>query len=104
MAGRRFAGSSSPPRFSARRLQRHGGGRTILRVSAFKVTGGVPSFTFPTVSGYKYRVVYKNGLTDPTWLEVAPGFVISTGANMTVTDPGAAGQPHRFYRLEAANP
>ena len=43
-------------------------------------------------------------VTDPTWQVVPPGFVTSTGADMTVTDSGAAGQPRRFYRVEAANP
>ena len=36
----------------------------VLPGSAITMSGGVPSFTFATVAGYKYRLVYKNTLTD----------------------------------------
>jgi autotransporter-associated beta strand protein len=86
-----------------------------LPVSGLVMSGGVPSFTFPTDAGYKYRMVYNSDVSAPldSWLPVinAPNFpgpdgwsAVSSGANMTITDAGAAGQPERFYRLEAANP
>ena len=92
-----------------------GGGPPVplLPRSAITVTGGVPSFTFATVSGFKYRLVYKNTLTSATWQPVIapPNFplpdgwsAVSTGSPMSLTDTSAAGQPLRFYRLEAANP
>ena len=67
------------------------------------VTNGLPSFTFPTVSGFKYRLVYKNSLTDHAW---SPGVwsATSIGAPLSLSDTNAMGQPQRFYRLEAANP
>ena len=77
------------------------------------MTGGVPSFTFATVSGFKYRLAYKNTLTSATWQPVIapPNFpspdgwsAVSTGSPMSLTDTSAAGQSLRFYRLEAANP
>jgi len=85
----------------------------IFPVSGLVVTGGVPSFNFATTAGYKYRVVYKADLTTPAWLPVisppnnpAPDgwSAVSTGAPMTITDPGATGSPHRFYRLQASTP
>ena len=85
----------------------------VLPGSAITVTGGVPAFTFATVAGYQYRLTYKNGLTDAVWLAViaSPDFPLpdgwsatSTGSPMSLTDTNSAGQPQRFYRLEAANP
>ncbi len=85
----------------------------LLPGNAITVTGGTPSFTFATVAGYKYRLVYKNALTDANWSPVInpPNYpspdgwsATSTGAAMTITDTGTVGQPQRFYRIEAANP
>ncbi|MGN6644593.1 MAG: hypothetical protein ACTHKU_16510, partial [Verrucomicrobiota bacterium] len=65
----------------------------VLSGSSLSMSGGVPSFTFATVSGYKYRLVYKNALTDPTWQPViyAPNYpapdgwgAVSTGAAATI--------------------
>jgi len=85
----------------------------VLPGSAISFSGGAPSFSFATVAGYKYRLVYKNTLTSASWLPViaAPDFALpegwsatSTGAPMSLTDSDALGQPQRFYRLEAAEP
>ena len=85
----------------------------VLSGGAVTMTNGVPTFNFSTVAGYKYRLVFKNALTDATWLPVIapPDFpspdgwsVTSTGAPMSITDPGVAGMGQRFYRLEAAYP
>ena len=85
----------------------------MLPGSAITVSKGVPNFTFGTVAGYKYRLVYKNTLTNTSWLPVIapPDFPLpdgwsatSTGAPMSLSDTNTAGQPQRFYRLEATNP
>ena len=66
-----------------------------------------------TVAGFKYRVVCKDTLTNVSWLPViaTPSFPLpdgwsatATGAPMSLSDTNSAGQPQRFYRLEAANP
>lgn len=84
-----------------------------LPITALTISGGLPSFTFNTVAGYKYRMVYKEVLSAATWLPViappnnpAPDgwSAISTGAPLTITDPGAAARPQRFYRIEATTP
>ena len=85
----------------------------VLSGGAVTLSGGVPTFTFPTVAGYKYRLVYKNALTNVLWLPVIspPDFpspdgwsATATGTAMSVTDSGVAGMGQRFYRLEAAYP
>jgi hypothetical protein len=77
----------------------------VLPVSGVKVTNGVPSFTFIAAAGYKYRLDYKNALTNGAWT-LGPWTTNSTLSPMliTLTDAGATNQPQRFYRLEAANP
>jgi hypothetical protein len=81
--------------------------------SGISLTKGGPTFTFPTVAGYKYRLDYKNALPDAAWLPVIapPNFRLpdgwsttSTGSPMLLTDTNAVGQSQRFYRLEIANP
>ena len=81
--------------------------------SAITRGGGVPTFTFATVSGFKYRLAYKDALLDLSWLPVIapPNFPLpdgwsatSTGWPMSLTDTNTASQPQRFYRLEAAYP
>ncbi|MCX6926946.1 MAG: LamG domain-containing protein, partial [Verrucomicrobia bacterium] len=85
----------------------------VLAGSAITMSNGVPNFTFGTTAGYKYRLVYKDTLTNTSWLPViAPtNFPLpdgwsasSTGAPMSLNDTNTAGQSQRFYRLEAANP
>ena len=85
----------------------------VLPGSAITITGGVPGFTFATAAGFKYRLTYKNALTAVTWLPVIapPNFpspdgwsAVSTGSPMSLSDTNSAGQPQRFYRIEAANP
>ena len=85
----------------------------VLPGSAITFSGGIPGFTFATVAGFKYRVVFKTTLSDVSWMPVIapPNFqspdgwsATSTGATLSCSDAGAAGQPQRFYRIEAANP
>lgn len=85
----------------------------LLPGSAITVSAGVATFHFATASGFKYRLAYKAALTDLSWQPVIapPTFpppggwsVVSTGAPMWLADTNTAGQPQRFYRLEAANP
>jgi hypothetical protein len=42
-------------------------------------------------------VQYKNALTDPAWTDLET--VVGTGASLSITDPGAAERPTRFYRI-----
>lgn len=74
----------------------------VLPANAVSMSGGAPTLTFPTVAGFRYRVVYKNSLSDSGWTAVPPGFVMSSGEDMVVTDSTSSGNPQRFYRIEAA--
>lgn len=84
----------------------------VLLGSAITFSNGVPNFTFGTTAGYKYRLVYKNTLTNVSWLPViAPTHfplpdgwsATATGAPMSLSDTNMSDQPQRFYRLEMAN-
>jgi autotransporter-associated beta strand protein len=77
----------------------------VLPVSGVNLTNGVPSFTFTAAAGCKYRLDYKNSLSDTNWM-LGAWSTNATGnpLSMTLTDSSATGQPQRFYRLEAANP
>ena len=75
----------------------------VLPLSGVVVTNGVPSFSFTAAAGCKYRLDYKNQLTDVAW-SYGPWSTNSTGSPlwMALTDPTAASQAQRFYRLEVA--
>jgi len=73
---------------------------------------GIPSFTFETVAGYQYRMIYTEDLSaaKPVWSAVFslpdnPGpkgwSPIMFGGPITITDPSAVGRPQRFYRAQA---
>ncbi len=77
----------------------------VLPVSGVTIANGVPSFSFTAAARCKYRLNYKNALTDAVW---TPGAwstnVTGSSLPMTLTDPSATDKPQRFYRIEAANP
>ncbi len=87
--------------------------RPVLPSRAITMPGGVPAFDFAMVTGYNYRLAYKNGLTDAAWLPVIAPLAFpppdgwsatSTGSPMSLSDTNSVGQPQRFYRLEADVP
>jgi autotransporter-associated beta strand protein len=77
----------------------------VLPVNGVGVSNGVLYLRFTTAKGCMYRLDYKNALTDANWSHGAWS-TNTTGGDlpMTLTDAMAAGQSHRFYRLEAAYP
>jgi hypothetical protein len=62
----------------------------------------VPSLTvYDTIAGCQYRLVYSETLASPTWNPVIPGGGWQPGGGtLTLTDPGAPGQPHRYYCVQ----
>jgi uncharacterized repeat protein (TIGR01451 family) len=62
------------------------------------VANGIFSLSFPTGTGISYTVQYQNTFTDP-WTDLPGMPVLGTGGDLTITDPTAAGQPSRFYRV-----
>lgn len=85
----------------------------VLSGTAISIAGEGAGFRFETVSGVKYRLMYRNELTDPAWLPVInppdcpppEGWsTTSAGSPMTLTDTNMAGQGHRYYQLRAAYP
>jgi PKD repeat protein len=62
------------------------------------LSGSNLSFSFATVAGFSYTVVYKDSLGDPTWqvLQTVPGDGTLKTINVSATTPG-----QRFYRISA---
>jgi hypothetical protein len=84
-----------------------------LLAGAFSLTNGQSRFSFPTVAGYQYRLLFKDEMTNALWspLIAPPDFPppdgwspVSTGGAMLITDPGATNVPRRFYLFEALAP
>jgi autotransporter-associated beta strand protein len=78
--------------------------------TGFALRDGVPTFTFSSVPGFRYRVVYTDRVDVPAsgWLPVVSdefpqGWVVATEAYTTIVDSGQLG-PARFYRVEATSP
>ena len=74
-------------------------------MSGIGITNGMLSFTITADPGTRYRLNFKDELTDSGW--TLGDWSTNSGASpvsMTLTDPTAVGQPARYYRLEAAIP
>jgi hypothetical protein len=72
---------------------------STLRIGSVAPNGADLTVTFPTVSGFTYRVEYKNDLAMAGWTLLADQ-ILGTGAPIQLTDPDAAGFVHRYYRME----
>jgi hypothetical protein len=62
--------------------------------------GGHSTFTFESIPGRTYRIVYKNDLDDPAWLQLERDFV---AANTTASITDTAILAQRFYRVLQVN-
>jgi hypothetical protein len=61
--------------------------------------GGLPVIHFLAQAGHSYTVQYSNALQAGDWQILANLPVQATAGEITVGDPGAAGNPLRFYRI-----
>jgi hypothetical protein len=68
------------------------------------LTNRAPMLTvYDTIAGCEYRMVYSITVTSAVWNAVTPPLPAGWqpgGGTLVFTDPGALGQPHRFYRVE----
>jgi len=78
--------------------------------TGFALRDGVRTFTFSSIPGFRYRVVYTDRVDVPAsgWLpvvsdEFSQGWVVATEAYTTIIDSGQL-VPARFYRVEATSP
>jgi hypothetical protein len=71
---------------------------TDLLVTATQVLGTGAQINLSTGSNRLYRVDYISDLVTGVWTTVTNN-VAGTGGIVTITDPGAGGQPERFYRV-----
>lgn len=65
------------------------------------ISGGDFSLTWTAIPGQKYRVQFKNDLTDPNWNDLVPD-VTANLTSASKTDP--LGIAQRFYRVLVVNP
>jgi hypothetical protein len=68
-------------------------------VAAIAVAGANVTLTFTTQPGVRYRIQYKDDLSDATWMDL-PGEIIATSALSTRSDTNNGTQ--RFYRVSVA--
>jgi hypothetical protein len=71
----------------------------LLRVNSFSPSGNDMDIAFGTVFGMNYRVEYTSDLVTGTWF-VLTNSISGTGGIIQIVDPGAIGQPARFYRVK----
>ena len=72
---------------------------SALRVTSTQKSGSDVVVTFPSVAGKVYRVERKDDMTFVTWTLLIDE-IVGTGSPITITDPGAATLPKRFYRAD----
>ena len=82
----------------------HAGTNPQTNSSAFRITSTQKSssdviVTFPSVAGKMYRVERKDDMTLVTWTLLVDQ-IVGSGSPISITDPGAATLPKRFYRAD----
>ena len=73
-------------------------GANTVPMTSIYVNGSSPAFNWASQSTATYRVLYKNNLTDPAWLQAAPDLA-ATGSTMTWSDTNTLTGAQRFYVL-----
>ena len=71
---------------------------STLKISQLQIGGNDFIVSFPTVSGKTYRVERSDTLQAGSWTTLSDN-ITGTGGTVQVTDPGAATQSKRFYRI-----
>ena len=56
-----------------------------------------PSFSFITIPGHTYRVLYKDNVNAPTWTQLQRDF-IAANSSASITDLMGA-RTRRFYKI-----
>lgn len=67
-------------------------------ITGITTTNSDTAISFRTRSNQVYRVDYRNSMTTGNWQPITNG-VLGAGTVITITDPGAANLPKRFYRV-----
>jgi serine-type D-Ala-D-Ala carboxypeptidase/endopeptidase (penicillin-binding protein 4) len=69
---------------------------------AVTMSNRVVSFTWPTTVGQKYRIQFKNGLSDPRWQTLGAD-ITAAGTTVSASDAGPGGGLQHFYRIFPVN-
>lgn len=78
----------------------------VFRVSVHPVEGQAGQkqiVIVPIASGRTYTVLYKENLTDATWMPLAGATASDNGQQRTVTDMNASGKA-KFYKVQISQP
>ncbi len=74
-------------------------GSSLLRVSGGSSSGADSvTITWDAVSGKRYRLQYKDDLTNPQWFDLS-GDITATGSSASKLDDSIMGLRQRFYRV-----
>lgn len=73
-------------------------GASLLKLTAGAGDAQGVTITWAAVTGKRYRVQYRESVTDPRWFDLA-GDVTATGGEASKTDTTAASSSKRFYRI-----
>jgi hypothetical protein len=74
-------------------------GASALRIGSVLKSGNDFIVSFPTVLDKLYRVERTDDLATASWTTVIDN-IPGTGGSVAISDPGAAAQPKRFYRVK----
>jgi D-alanyl-D-alanine carboxypeptidase len=74
---------------------------TLVRPEV-SLMNGAATFTWTTSVGKKYRLQFKDSLSDSQWQTLGSD-ITATAATVSTADAGLGVSPQRFYRLIAAN-
>ena len=66
------------------------------------MTGNTVTFTWAASAGQKYRVQFKNNLSDAQWQTLGSD-VTATNTRAITSDPSLGSAAQRFYRLLLVN-
>lgn len=62
------------------------------------IEAGMIRLAWPVTIGHRYRVEFKNSLSDPAWQTLGDE-IVATGPTATITDSSVISEDQRFYRF-----
>jgi len=74
----------------------------ISQIASLLITGPDVKISFTTTNSVSYTVEYNNDLVASSW-NILTNSIAGTDGTITITDPGAATMPQRFYKVGAGD-
>jgi hypothetical protein len=73
-----------------------------LSLPQVNIAGGAVTLAWSASAGLRYRLQFKNSLTETTWQTLGAD-IVATNTTVLKSDSGFAGAPQRFYRVLLVN-